>query len=91
MARINIQEFRRNRTEDLLNIFFKHSDKAKQMAGDGHNFINVHEEQIHAANVIHDLDEQGLLEVAEELYPWERDTMRDYLEVYNEISNGVRI
>lgn len=90
MAKISFDENRNNRTVDLMSQFFVYETKARELAKNGGNFIDVHEWQIQAANVIHDVDEEGLLHIAKEMYSWEKETINEYLEIYNEIQSGVR-
>ena len=91
MAKINIQDFRRNRTESLMDRFFSSVITVNTMCDAGYRFKEVLPFQQRAADIMHDLDEEGLLDIAEELYPCERDTMKEYLEIYNEIANGVKV
>lgn len=91
MARISLDEFRTNRMEDLMNQFFFYENKARELGGNGGNFIAVHEWQIQAANVIHDVDDEGLLHLAKDMYPWEKDTIKNYLEIYDQRQRGVKL
>ena len=91
MAKISFDENRNNRTVDLMSQFFVYETKARELAKNGGNFIDVHEWQIQAANVIHDVDEEGLLHIAKEMYSWEKETINEYLEIYDEIQSGVKI
>jgi hypothetical protein len=91
MARINFDEYRRTRTEEQMHEFFEHESKFRESVAMGGSFIDVHEHQIRAANVIHEVDEMGCLHIAKEIYPHEAETIREYLEIYDEIQSGVRI
>lgn len=91
MAKINLQEYRTNRVDDLMNKFFEYHKKFSDAVAQGGHFIDVHEWQIKAANTIHDVDEEDLLHMAKEMYPWEINMIEEYLEMYDEIKSGVRI
>ena|ERR1700752_2346839 len=86
MAQFNYDEVRTNRTIDLMSEFFVYDNKCTDSIHSS-SFLDVHEWQIKAANIIHDLDEEGLLDKAKELYPWEKDTIQEYLECYKEINS----
>lgn len=87
MAQFNYDEVRTNRTIDLMSEFFVYDNKFTASIHSNSSFLDVHEWQIKAANIIHDLDEEGLLDKAKELYPWEKDTIQEYLECYKEINS----
>lgn len=91
MKKISFDENRRNRTEELMHQFFEYENKFREAVHGGGSFVDVHEWQIHAANVIHEVDEEGLLHIAKDMYSWEKETIKEYLEIYNEIQSGVRI
>ena len=89
--KISLSDYRKSRAQELMDAFLYHSYNARKLAEDGNNFITVHEEQIHAANYVNDLYHEGLLDVAEELYPQEAESMKEYLEIYEEISKGEEV
>ncbi len=91
MARISLDEFRTNRVEDLMNQFFFYENKVRELAGNGERFTTVLEWQKQAADIIHDVDDEGLLHLAKDMYPWEKDTIKSYLEIYDEIQSGVKL
>lgn len=91
MAKISFEEHRKERVTDLMNKFFEYHKKYSDAVGNGGRFVDVHEWQILAANVIHDVDEEDLLYLAKEEYPWEVNMINEYLEIYEEIKSGVRI
>ncbi len=90
MAKMTLAVYRRERTEYLMDKFAEHADHAKSLTCAGYSFLQVHDAQIHAANVWNEMNEEGLLDVAVELYPQEYERLMDYKEMYREISTGVK-
>ena len=91
MSKVSLEERRQDRMDDLMNKFFEYEKGARDLAGDGGKFVDVHKWQIKAADVIHALDEEGILHLAKEEYPWEVDKINEYLEIYDEIQSGVKL
>ena|SRR5260221_8132527 len=85
------EERQQNRTTDLMNQFFDYDNKWRDSIKRGEFFLDCHEWQILAANVIHDIDEEGLLHIAKEMYPYEVETINDWLLCYEEIASGAKI
>jgi len=88
MAKIKMQDYRRTRTHELMDIFIKDSGMAKSLTCAGYKFEQVHEAQIPAAKVVHEMYQEGLLDLAQEFYPEETENLKDYLAIYNEIASG---
>ncbi len=91
MKKVTLDNYRTDRMIDLMSEFFEYDNKFRVAVNRGDSFIDCHEWQIHASNVIHTLNEEGLLSKAKEMYSWEAPTINEYLEIYNEIKAGVRI
>ena len=91
MKKISLDEFRKEKVTDLMNQFFDYDNQFKNAIGAGGLFIDVHEWQIKACDVIHEIDESGWLHIAKEMYPHEVEMINDYLLCYEEIKSGVRI
>ena len=89
MAKINVNDYRKDRTHILMDTIVEYATLAKSLTCAGYKFEQVHEAQLVAADIVGSLDDEGLLDLAEELYPWEVTHLQDYMEIYNEISNGV--
>jgi hypothetical protein len=88
MKKIDITTYRKERAKKLMDIFLDYSHMARNRTCAGHKFEQVHEAQIVGAQAVNDLYQEGLLDIAQELYPHETENLKEYLEIFNEIASG---
>lgn len=91
MKRISLDEYRNDRVLDLMSEFFVQETKAKKMAGNGDNFLDCHDQQMRAAHIAFEIEDEGLMGLAKEVYPWQKDLLNEYLQIYREFQRGDKI
>jgi len=82
--KMTLSVLRSERAENLMDKFLTHADHAKNLVCAGYKFVEVRKEQLKAAQAWGDLNEEGLLDVAVEIYPQEKERLMDYKEIYCE-------
>ena len=80
-----------DRIINLMSEFAVYETKARKLAGAGAKFKEVVVWQEKAANIAHEIDDEGLLYKVYELYSWEKENVHKYLEIYKEFQSGVKI
>ena len=84
MAKISLKDYRKDRVNELMDKFLEETTLATSMTCAGYKFIETHRVHMKAAEIIHDMEQEGLLYDAEELYPEHREKMQTFLDIYEE-------
>jgi hypothetical protein len=88
MPKISLKEYRINRVEALMDEFYKASEYSKALACAGHSFMEIHKAQLIAGDIVNIIDDEGIMYLAEELYPEQKENMKNYLDIYREAQEG---
>lgn len=89
--KLSLEQLQKKRAEGLMYDFFEYENKWKEAIAKGKNFLDCHDIQIVAADIIGELEDAGLLHIAKEMYPHEKEVIEQWLECYREIQSGVKI